>query len=199
MIQNFTSLKKIIGNKPILVCGKGPTFSRYKGIKLEDFFTIGLNRVTDIITVDCSHCIDIDTNLCENFVAKASHVLIPFHPHVKCKAIKETLEVYPSMYITAASKCNKLFTYNLSTWKKDFPIRFGSVIGAKLFSAEAVFNILGELGVQVIHSLGIDGGNGYAEEFKHHKPLKNGRKNFDGHIEELKTICTSRGIIWRRL
>ncbi len=202
MIQPFEKLRTIIRNRPVLVLGKGPTFSRYTSTSLKDFFTIGLNRVTDIISVDCSHCIDIDTNLCENFVVNANHVLIPWHPHVECKPSRTTIEsikIYGSKFIQIANKSNKLYTYNLSTWKKESSNKWGPIINAKFFSAEAIFHILCILGVKHIFTLGIDGGNTYAKEFKHIKPFLNGRKSFDVQMPQLKDICSSYGVIWERL
>ena len=187
--------------KPVLVLGKGPSFSKYENTNLDDFITIGMNRVTDIITVDISHCIDIDTNLCENFVVNANHVLIPWHPHVRCKpetnVISETIKEV--VFLHTANKLNKLYTYNLSTYKGKPNIVIGPIIKAKYFSAEAIFHILCILGVKHIFTLGIDGGNTYAKEFKHCKPFLNGRKSFDIQMPQLKDICSSYGVIWERL
>ena len=91
MIKHFFDLK-LPKNKPWLIIGKGPTFSKIWELDLFDYYTVGMNRVTDVLNVTIAHCIDIDTNLCDTFVSNCQYVVIPHHPHINCKVVKRNLD-----------------------------------------------------------------------------------------------------------
>jgi hypothetical protein len=62
----------------------------------------------------------------------------------------------------------------------------GTVIPVTFFSSEAALNILGEMGVKTVRSLGVDGGDRYGEEFEGLPALRNGLPSFDAQFRELE-------------
>jgi hypothetical protein len=63
---------------------------------------------------------------------------------------------------------DRVFGYNLSTAAQMINKKWNDspIIWATFFSAEAVVNLLGNLGVKEIKTLGVDGGKGQSEKFK---------------------------------
>jgi hypothetical protein len=53
-------------------------------------------------------------------------------------------------------------------------------------------NVLGEMGVKKVRSLGIDGGGSYGTEFSGMTPLENGRPSFDAQFREIEDIVRER-------
>lgn len=181
-------------DKPWLVLGKGPTFSRVWDINWNEYYTLGLNHVNTILNCDLSLIVDLDV-LGPDFVEKSKKVLVPWHPHIDFKPSKKTLKELLSVnyYLEALEDAGKLYTYNLSTYKHNFGKTwkyYGPIIRAKYFSSEAAFNVLIALGITEIRSLGIDGGKRYAKEFEYLKPLQNKRKNFDDQFKEIMKITS---------
>lgn len=183
-------------NKPYLILGKGPTFENIYKYDLEQYNVICLNHTAEIINCLIFHFIDT-----ECISGKAIHnskiICCPIFPHINCKAKDDPAVSYFIKY--HKFDLSKLFCYNCSTWKKIPILRYGQIIKAKYFSSEAVFRILGMKGIQTIYSLGIDGGDKYANQFSHLKPLVNNRKTFDDQFRELNKIVKKWNIEWTRL
>ena len=178
-------------DKPWLILGKGPTFSKvWKLIRDKNYYTIALNHVGSVFDADICHVIDI-----AGLPEKANNLFIPLHPHVDFAPIKRSI-----LESNTLDKFENTYTYNLSTYKGQTN-KFYPLIRARYFSAEAVFNILSMLRITTINSLGIDGGTEYAEEFFEMglKPLTNGRDTFDDGIKELTNLCLLKGLTWNRL
>jgi len=184
-------------DKPYLIIGKGPSFSRIYTLNLKEFYTIGLNDVLHLLICDYAHLIDL-RSLHKNHL-KCSQVLIPFHPHINFRPSKKTVNEFVSEndILQKLEKENKLITYDLSTYKKKYNCDF--LIRAKYFSAEAVFDILCKKGVKEICSIGIDGGNEYAKEFTWIKPLRNGQPSYDKQFTEIYTKCKKYNVNYQRL
>lgn len=192
-MQAFINLQ-LNKDKPWLILGKGPSFSKVWDLNLNEYYTLGLNHVNNIISCDLSLIVDLEV-LGPDFVEKSRKILIPWHPHVNFKPTKKTLKelISSNYYLEALEDAGKLYTYNLSTWKHNFGktwAYFGPPIHAKYFSSEAAFNVLIALGITEIRSLGIDGGRKYSIEFNHLRPLENGRKNFDEQFKEIEKITS---------
>jgi hypothetical protein len=188
-------------DKPWLVLGKGPTFSKVWEIDRKAFYVFGLNHSCHLFDVDVCHAVDLD-GLFFDKLSQIQTLILPFHPHLSFRASNKTLTELLNQYphISELAAVGKLYTYNLSTYKARPDHRYAQ-ISARYFSSEAAFNILSTLGIKEIYSLGIDGGTKYAEEFYDIglKPLTNGRKTFDDGIRELNNICLARKVSWTRL
>lgn len=185
-MQHFLKIKwsKI---KPWLVFGKGPSFERYKNFDLSKYNTLCMNATSTIIDCDVAHFIDYETYLrCFN-KCKGKKIIMPLHPHIKFKPRQEPIH-FPS---------DRFIYYDLNTWPS--LTTFPPVIKARYFSSEAVFNILGLIGVKNIFSLGIDGGKRYAKNFNDEKPLRNGQKTYSIQEKQLLNICKKNNIIWKKL
>lgn len=197
-IKSITNLS-INNDRPWLILGKGPSFSRIVDINTNSYFTFGLNHVVNHIYCDMLHIIDLEV-FDDIHTIECTYLIIPWHPHLNNRPTNRDLEdwIDERPYLKHFERNNRLFTYNLSTWKGErlsgFPI-----IETKYFSAEAAFRILIEAGVKIIYSLGIDGGTKYAEEFDYLKPLTNKRKSFDDQFKEINKIIKKSGITYHAL
>lgn len=165
--------------KPWLILGKGPSFSKREDYDLDMFHTIGLNHVVVEQSVTVAHAIDIEVvgHCGEVLLENAEVVVLPWVPHVrykpvpfmdrvKFKAGDRTLakwaEQIPVLRRLASE--NRLLWYNLFT--SPLPPREGSpLIRAHGFSSTAALNLLAEAGVRTVRSLGVDGGGQYSADF----------------------------------
>ncbi len=198
-------LFEVIGNildrtKPVLVFGKGQTYSKVQITNLSEYQTIGLNHTVEMQSVLLGHCIDLEP-LSTRFVQNCKYIILPYHPHINFKVTSKTLPelIHSNQYLEELESLGKILWYNCSTWK-GFPQNPAfPLIEAKYFSSEAIFNILARAGIKTIHTLGIDGGYSYAKEFQHLKPLSNGRESFNEQFPRLKAICKAFQIDWIRL
>lgn len=202
-MQNTTSNSiynlKIPTDKPILVIGKGPTFSKVINFDLNNYYTIGLNHVATQIKVDISHFIDIEC-LSESLWKNSNIIICPRYPHIYNRCKYKHIYKFLQDYSGCDEIYKKFYLYNCTTCKKEpLDIKLGQEIRVRFFSIEAVFRILGIHGVKEIHTLGIDGGTTYSHYFSHLKPLTNGRNSFDEQFNELLQIIKKWGIKWIRL
>lgn len=164
-------------DKPWLIIGKGPSYSRISTVNLADFYTIGLNHVCQLQQVDYGHRTDywgfpdyFDYNCRMGFI-------VPYYPHVNYKP--SSMTVYDLLERDAVAiqlaEAGKLFWYSSS--KK--PHKVSTKIQVKYFSSEAAFHILCLQGIKDIYTIGIDSGKAYAKEFAHiQMPLRNGQSGF---------------------
>lgn len=185
----FDLLASPWAQKPWAIIGKGPTFSQRDPEKLKSMRTIGLNHVIREQPVDIVHFIDLHgaTDL-QDLLLRAKYVVVPWHPHVHCKAHEKTLQQHAAE-IPILRKLNsegRLLTYHASTGRKfkDRPAGQQEV-PVKFFSAEAAVNLLLMSGIKHVDLIGIDGGSSYAADFADMAPLINGRKDFNDQFAEL--------------
>lgn len=162
-------------DKPWLLLGKGPSFSRVWDLDLSQYYTLGLNHVSLILSCDICSLVDIDVL---SLSIQTQALFVPVHPHYQFRARAKIL-AYEDIFPHCDPK--KVFVYNLSTWKQNHEEHY-PIINARYFSSEAAISILRLLGVKLqnIYALGIDGGQQYAQEFLDLglQPLTNGRKTF---------------------
>ena len=187
---------------PALVVGKGPTsgqidaaLSWFKG----HVFT--MNHAIRLVKSACAaHFIDIEAYLdcADDVAANARYLIMPERPHEKmteARHISEVMKTYPKL--ADMEKQGRLVTYRKIACKVGLaPPR---TVSCLYFSAEALFNVIGLIGIKRVFSIGIDGGNQYSSQFKDLKPLTNGQQSFDVQIPELYRIAVHHGFIWDRL
>jgi len=183
-------------DKPYLVLGKGPTFQNIYKYNLDDYYIVCLNETAELIECYFAHFIDSEC-LSGKMLKNAQFIICPVFPHINNRATNSPAVAYFLRY--ANFDLSRVYNYNCSTWKRSPIQKYGRIIKAKYFSSEAVFRILAYLGVKQIHTLGIDGGNIYAPQFNHLKPLINGRKTFNEQFGELNKIIQKWEMKWTRL
>tara|TARA_R110002072_G_scaffold51202_1_gene137188 strand:- start:10039 stop:11649 length:1611 start_codon:yes stop_codon:yes gene_type:complete len=172
-----------------LVLGKGPTFSLRDRIDLREFTTVSLNHAVVAQPVDIAHAIDIDVfdDCSEILQQNAKWLLMPLYPHVRCKPSGLSLpDFFQSLPILQHfEQSGRLLWYDLWSGPKNHrrPIAKGT------FSASVVMNLLGQLGVKQVKTLGVDGGTSYNPTFSNRTLFLNGHSSFDVQFQEIdKTV-----------
>jgi hypothetical protein len=182
-------------SKPWLLLGKGPTFSRRTDFPLGEYNLIGLNNVVAEQKVDVCHIIDIDVvEKCSDALRdNCRFLIIARRPHVQFRPGERRLEDYfPDLpVLRGLDEQGRLVWYNAAT---SAPVDDSPQIGVRFFSSEAAMNILGEMGVKEVRTLGVDGGTQYSSEFKNLPELQNGLPSFDAQFRELEDIVAKWGI-----
>lgn len=181
--------------KPWLMLGKGPTFSRRTEFPLEDYNLIGLNNVVSEQRVDVAHIIDVDVvEKCADALREnCRFLLMARRPHVRFLPGERRLEDYfgELPVLDQLDEEGRLVWYNAAT---SAPVGDSPQIGVRFFSSEAAMNILVEMGVKKVRTLGIDGGTQYSAEFKDLPELQNGLPSFDAQFRELEDIVAQHEI-----
>tara|TARA_E500000318_G_scaffold111885_1_gene132379 strand:- start:3523 stop:4194 length:672 start_codon:yes stop_codon:yes gene_type:complete len=163
----------------ILFLGKGPSFSLLDRIKLDSFYTVCLNHT--ILNVDkCDICSIIDI---ENFIEtdeviynKAKYVAMPWRPHMKAKNFKPTEKTIldfakENIYLQKIIDESRLLLYNTNSAAINNFNHAPDVSINDLYinNGDSLFGMfcknLIRSNNKVIYSLGIDGGNVYADQF----------------------------------
>lgn len=164
----FNKGHEFFGDKWIIV-GKGPSFT--KGFEIKNENIIALNEaVRELSGVDIAHVIDIDifrTLDAGTINRNAMFLVVPYYPHINCRPnlhIDTILERGWFPALNEMAERNRLLCYNLSTT----PHKIGSspVIRARWYSAEAAVDLLANMGIKDIKTIGIDGGNKQSDVFK---------------------------------
>jgi hypothetical protein len=181
--------------RPWLVLGKGPTFSRRDEFPLGDYNLMGLNDVAGELDVDVAHVIDVDVvkRIGDRLSDRCRYLLMPRRPHVEWMATERTLEDFLDEVpvLRELDSQGRLVWYNART---SAPVGDSPVIPVRHFSSEAAIDILGEMGVRQVRSLGIDGGGDYGGEFDQGSRLANGLPSFDAQFRQIEDIVAERGI-----
>lgn len=131
--------------KPILVIGKGPSYSKRFNVEQSLYHTIGINNVDG-----CEYNHIIDWN-CMDYTK--NNIIAPFYP---------LLDGAP--YLTLMPPRHNTYFYNFQTAKEkhgDTPI-----ITNDSFSIHCVIEILHYKGIRKFWSCGIDGGAEYHKPFQ---------------------------------
>lgn len=182
-------------DRPWLVLGKGPTFSRRDEFPLGDYNLMSLNHVVGELPVNVAHIVDVDVvpAVAERLAENCDHLVMPRRPHVAMQPgdglLEDHFDAHP--VLRELSEAGRLVWYNAATAA---PEGDSPVIGLTYFSSEAAFNLLGELGVSKVRTLGIDGGDLYGKEFAGLTPLENTRPSFDAQFREIEDIVRRYGM-----
>ncbi len=181
--------------KPWLLLGKGPSFSRRDEFPLEKHHVMGLNNVVGEMKVDVAHMMDVEVveQCADSLAANCDYLVMPRRPHVhllpRNRLLEDFLEESPVLRQIDAE--GRLVWYNARTSP---PVGRSPVIRARNFSSEAALDILGEMGVQTVRTLGIDGGSSQASEFEALPGRSEGLPSYDAQFRELEDIAAERGI-----
>ncbi|MEM7327824.1 MAG: glycosyltransferase [Pseudomonadota bacterium] len=184
--QNETST-----DKPWLILGKGPTFRKAKTADLSGYHTIALNHVAREMPCDAVLLMDLDVLdvAGEQMERNAQFFFLPWHPHIDFQPAAEGLDHFIERYpvLQKIEREGRLVVFNAETAKNLAPIAGEPTTQIKFSSAEAALNLLANNGVKSIRTLGVDGGNTYANKFDDLNSvtlLKNGQQNFERQFEK---------------
>lgn len=191
-------------DRPWLVLGKGPTFSRRYEFRIESYNTLALNHVVREQSVDVAHIIDIEVvePCAEALLYNCNWLIMPRRPHVHCAVsdymkIEDWIQCIP--VLAEAERRGKLITYSFAHEPvADDPW----TIDAKFFSSEAALGILGRMKVKSVRSLGIDGGTNYSKAFddiKGNSLFANGQRSFDLQFDRLNELAVRYNIDYQPL
>jgi hypothetical protein len=188
-------------DKPWLLLGKGPTFSRLGDIDLGDYNVMSLNHVVNEVPVDVAHIMDLDVvEACaDRLLDNCRYLLMPRVPHVQVRnsllVLDDFVEVIP--VLKQLDEQNRLVWYNTEV-DRQFP---GSpVVDVRYFSSEAAFNVLALMGARTVRSLGVDGGQSYSSTFEvlsGATRLVNNQPSFDLQFPEIEKTARRHGIDYR--
>ena len=190
-------------DRPWLVLGKGPTFSRRQEFDLGTYNLFSLNHVVNELKVDVAHIIDVDVvEACAPALAtNCDWLLMPRVPHVQSSPSLRPLEDFVDAIpiLRQLDRERRLVWYNAETGRA----HPGSpVIEVKWFSSEAALSVLATMGAKQVRSLGIDGGQTYSSAFGQLNTttrLANGLPSFDAQFAEMERIVRIRGLDYRPL
>jgi len=177
-MRDFFSLP--YDGKPILVCGKGPSFSKQRLLEQDivHFSKVTLNHCIREIEAEFAHVIDFDViKDCQEAIYKnAKYLVMPYYPHFGCRAVPEvplSKIVESHEFLKKMDKEGRILCYNLSTVGPMHRVGNSPVIKAKAFSAEAVVDLMAKWGARTIRTVGVDGGNQQSSSFSDLQNLNN--------------------------
>lgn len=202
MIEFFQWMRdRKSAEKPWLICGKGPSFERRAGVDLTAFNVLTLNHAAREVDSLVAHMIDIDVldGISRQDRDRAQFFVLPMHPHVTFNATSRRLPEFFSDYpeLRALNDDGRLLWYNLSTWRVPDPK--SPVVNVRFFSAEAAVRLLAMAGVRIIRTIGVDGGNQYAKDFKDLQPLTGGHASFNAQWDEIRATVAEYRLDFARL
>jgi hypothetical protein len=182
-------------DKPWLMLGKGPSFSRRDEFPLGDYHLIGLNNVVGEQPVDIAHMIDVDVvgQVADRLADNCKVLIMARRPHVDFQPGTRLLEDYfdEQPVLRRLDEEGRLVWYNATT---SGPVGDAPSIKVRYFSSEAALRVLVAMGAKKVRTLGIDGGTQYGEDFKDLPQLRNGLPSFDAQFRELEEIVAESGI-----
>ncbi len=166
-----------------LLMGKGPSFARLAEFDVCDYSSVALNHVVRERPADVASAIDLDVvrDCGEAIERNARFLLMPRHPHVRCRPSRVPLESLLDglPVLRRLSNAGRLVWYNLQSGP---PAPGSPVVRCGFFSAEVVVNLLAMLGARRVRTIGVDGGTSYAGQFgdlANRTRLANGQSTFD--------------------
>lgn len=195
-----------------LVLGKGPSFSRRTEHDLGQYLTVGLNHVLREQPVLLTHAIDIEVvEHCQDcLAANTQFIVMPWVPHERKRlpVVGRQAHFAPSEFDLAEwceripalgqmTRDGRLFWYNLHTAGERRRRTGSPVVTAHGFSATAAVRLLAMSGARTIRTLGIDGGNRYASEFKDLSAttrLQSWQSDFDMQFEDFARSIVDHGL-----
>ena len=198
---------KVPNDKPWLILGKGPSFSRLPEVDIGKFNLISIGHVIRESPVEIAHIIDayIIASMAEKIFVNAKVLLSPYYPHVDvgiCPNHKTTL-FKPDLKQPLQSVVDgnerlkqmvgqgRIFGYNLITAAR--AVGDSPRIYAGMFSPATIFDLLGRKGVKKIFSIGIDGGHDQSVAFG---DLQNRNKirGYDAQFPEMRRLANKHNI-----
>lgn len=185
-----------------LLIGKGPTFAARDQYDLSPYTTLAINHVVREIKTDVASCVNYDVvgECGDALYENCRYLLMPRYPHTIPGDAPFLLETYFDRYPVLArlSDEGRLVWYNLSS---DTQYPGSPAIQNCGFSVGILFNLLGQMGARHLRTLGVDGGQAYAQAFSDmgHTRLANGMKSYDYQFQDMMTAVKRHNINYEPL
>lgn len=186
-----------LDGRDIVILGKGPSLDSIDRYNLVPHCTIGLNHVCRDIPVSVAHVIDLDVldQLGDKLLTNCQALFMPYYPHLGWRphAFLRLIDLLESHPILKQMK-DRIYGYNLSTASQMINLKWNDspFVWASHFSAEAVVNLLGKLGVKRIRTLGVDGGKGQSNRFSDLSNINSG--GYDAEWDGIRKSIIKYGI-----
>lgn len=204
-VVDFVRTHTLAHPRPWLVVGKGPSADYIARVDTREYNVVTLNHACRVVRPALAHFIDLEALAeCEPHLTGVP-VALPWHPHRHFKPVAATLDDLAEQdglirrHYHTGIPSTLLYGYNSTTANKLARNIRLPVLRVRFFSATAAFAILCAAGVREIHSLGVDGGTGYADGFDPKTRLANGRKTFDDQTPEIERTVRMAKAGWTRL
>ena len=170
-----TSLKQFdecgFADKPWLILGKGPSYSKIASIDLARYNVLAINHVVERLDgCEIAHMADWETFLaCAGAAeSRARYICIPYYPFVAFAPSSMSIDqlAESSSILRRLIGAGRILTYNLVCTSQRGTLEGFPDVHLSHFSAEAVIDYLGKSGASKLTSLGVDGGASYAVAFE---------------------------------
>jgi lipopolysaccharide biosynthesis glycosyltransferase len=189
--------------RPWLILGKGPTFSCRDDFDLNEFNTFALNHVVREVEVYVAHAIDIEVirDCADVLLEHCQWLLMPRRPKEGSRIGSRRLEDYfdELPVLGELADTGRLVHYERAGKSR---ARDGTAVAGGSFSGSVAMNVLAEMGVREVRSLGIDGGRTYGNTFgdlRETTLLANRRVSFDIQFEEMQATVARYGMSYASL
>jgi rhodanese-related sulfurtransferase len=170
-----------------LILGKGPSAIKYPQFQNQSLSVISLNHAIKLGQAELAHIIDLKVvhDCKQDLIENAKAIIMPWQPHIDCRPTHKTIEDlrHTDSALQELIEKKDVYYYYCSTGNQS--IGKEPIIEAFYFSAEAAINLLANLGVKKIKTLGIDGGTSYSPQFDREDLLANGQQKFDPQFKKI--------------
>lgn len=207
-MMNIPSIENLFAElasdqRPWLILGKGPTHSFFNPAHATHFRIFALNHAMRHCSADVGHAIDLEVFgqvSCEE-LANVSALVVPWVPHVRQKRPLYSGEFFfgpgtktldqlidGSELLTSFFNRGRLYTYNLSSAPSSLRRDDLVTVRGESFSAAVALRLLGQMGVNTVRTLGIDGGSSYGSSFgdvEAATKLRTHQTSFDTQFREM--------------
>jgi lipopolysaccharide biosynthesis glycosyltransferase len=190
-------------DRPWLIIGKGPTFSRRGDFDLSGFNTFALNHVVRELDVYVAHAIDIEVirDCADVLSARCEWLLLPRRPKESSRVSPKELEDYfdELPVLRELSDAGRLVSYERTGESR---VGNGAAVAGGSFSGSVAMNVLAAMGVKDVRSLGVDGGRTYSDTFgdlRETTLLANRRVSFDVQFDEMEATVARHGMSYSPL
>lgn len=204
-MRTVGDLKHLIGDRSILVLGKGPSLTRWAfDLHSPGKCVIGINQTVRTFACDIAFFIDIEPFLesCGELLASTAAVILPWHPNrrtlikTRSSPMQETLDdlCQTNPTLRTLDDQGRLYYFHTRFAERR---NASNIFEPNLVSMSALLKILGSIHVKAVSTLGVDGGKGHSDAVKGsiYTQLRGG---YDLQFPILRQIAISGGITMTR-
>jgi hypothetical protein len=205
-MQPVLELGKLIGERRVLVLGKGPslTTQSYERART-DSCIFGINQTCRSFRCDVAFFIDIEpfNESIAEVMESGAAVILPWRPNQRGKLVARVSSPMDVNLIDLCAQRPELRQLSDEGRLYYFHTRLadrraaGNVFEPNLVSFSALLQILASVGVREVRTLGVDGGSGYSQELKGDS-FTQLRSGYDRQFPILRRIAMTNGVSMTR-
>lgn len=197
-IPNVSEIKSLLDwkSKPVLLAGKGPSFSARPLGLCERFHVVGINQAASHQHCELAVMNDIEPWLGTQPINAEMALALPSWPHWHQRPGGYDIQQWTALETSLESLCERgrLFAFDMQLLgQRKYPDE--SPILAVYSSTESALQILAMAGVRRVHTVGIDGGSALAPEFASQQAAD----TYDGQFQRFREIQAALGLTIERL